>query len=54
VAIRRAIEEIASLDEAAWLALRRRCLIAAHDRYSWETQVGRLIEEYGRLTGHPW
>jgi glycosyltransferase involved in cell wall biosynthesis len=54
VAIRRAIEEIASLDEAAWLAWRRRCLAAAHDRYSWETQVGRLIEEYGRLTGHPW
>jgi glycosyltransferase involved in cell wall biosynthesis len=54
VAIRRAIEEISSLDEAAWLAWRRRCLAAAHDRYSWETQVGRLIEEYGRLTGHPW
>ena len=54
VAIRRAIEEIASLDDAAWLAWRRRCLAAAHDRYSWETQVGRLIEEYGRLTGHPW
>jgi len=53
-AIRRAIEEIAALDEADWLAWRHRCLAAAHDRYSWETQVGRLIEEYGRLTGRPW
>lgn len=53
-AIRRAIEEITRLDEADWLAWRRRCLAAAHDRYSWETQVGRLIEEYGRLTGRPW
>jgi len=53
-AIRRAIDEIVALDDADWLAWRRRCLAAAHDRYSWETQVGRLIDEYGRLTGRPW
>jgi glycosyltransferase involved in cell wall biosynthesis len=53
-AIRHAIETIVNLDEAEWLAWRRRCLTAAHDRYSWETQVGRLIEEYSRLTGRPW
>ena len=53
-AIAAAIREIADLPDADWLAWRRRCIAAAHDRYSWETQVGRLIEEYGRLTGHPW
>jgi glycosyltransferase involved in cell wall biosynthesis len=53
-AIRRAIETIVNLDDTEWLAWRRRCLAAAHDRYSWETQVGRLIEEYSGLTGRPW
>ena len=31
-----------------------RGLAAAHERYSWETQVERLVEEYGRLTGRLW
>jgi hypothetical protein len=53
-AIRQAIESIVELPEADWRAWRRRSLAAAHDRYSWETQVGKLIEEYSRLTGRPW
>jgi glycosyltransferase involved in cell wall biosynthesis len=53
-AIARAIESIVDLPAAEWAAWRRRCLAAAHERYSWETQVERLIEEYGRLTGRPW
>jgi glycosyltransferase involved in cell wall biosynthesis len=53
-AIRRAIETIVAMDDGEWLAWRRRCLAAAHDRYSWETQVGRLVEEYSRLTGRRW
>lgn len=53
-ALAQAIESIADLPVAAWNDWRRRCLAAAHDRYSWETQVERLIEEYGRLTGRPW
>ena len=35
-------------------AYRRRALAAAHGTYSWEAQVERLFEEYGRLTGKPW
>jgi glycosyltransferase involved in cell wall biosynthesis len=53
-AIGRAIEQIVDLPPAEWDAWRRRCLAAAHERYSWETQVERLIAEYGRLTGRPW
>jgi glycosyltransferase involved in cell wall biosynthesis len=34
-------------DERA--ALRSRCLAAAHDRYNWESQVGTLLQLYGRL-----
>jgi glycosyltransferase involved in cell wall biosynthesis len=53
-ALARAIESIVDLTPAEWEAWRRRCLAGAHERYSWETQVERLIEEYGRLTGRPW
>jgi glycosyltransferase involved in cell wall biosynthesis len=53
-AIGRAIASIVELPADDWAAWRRRCLAAAHERYSWETQVGRLIAEYGRLTGRPW
>jgi glycosyltransferase involved in cell wall biosynthesis len=53
-ALARAIETIVDLPPAEWAAWRRRCLAAAHDRYSWESQVERLVEEYGRLTGRPW
>lgn len=49
-----AIREIVGLSEADWQAWRRRCLVAAHDRYNWETQVGRLLDEYSRLTGKRW
>jgi glycosyltransferase involved in cell wall biosynthesis len=49
-----AIREIVGLSEADWQAWRRRCLDAAHDRYNWETQVGRLLDEYSRLTGKRW
>ena len=53
-AIARAIESIVDLPQADWDDWRRRCLAAAHDRYSWETQVERLVAEYGLLTGRPW
>ncbi len=53
-ALARAIESIVDLPPAEWADWRRRCLAAAHDRYSWESQVKRLVEEYGRLTGRPW
>ena len=53
-AIGRAIASIVELPAADWDAWRRRCLAAAHERYSWETQVARLLEEYTRLTGQPW
>jgi glycosyltransferase involved in cell wall biosynthesis len=53
-AIATAIREITSLPEAEWEAWRERCLAAAHDRYNWETQVERLLEEYTALTGKRW
>ena len=31
-----------------------RALAAARDRYNWESQMERLLEAYGRLTGRPW
>jgi glycosyltransferase involved in cell wall biosynthesis len=49
-----AIREIVGLSDADWQAWRRRCLDAAHNRYNWETQVGRLLDEYSRLTGKCW
>jgi glycosyltransferase involved in cell wall biosynthesis len=49
-----AIREIVGLSEGDWSAWRRRCLDAAHDRYNWETQVRRLLDEYSRLTGKRW
>jgi glycosyltransferase involved in cell wall biosynthesis len=53
-AIGAAIVTITSQTPEEWQAWRARCLAAAHDKYSWETQVGKLLEEYGRLTGKPW
>ena len=46
----------ALLDEPAEAAAerRRRILSAAHATYNWETQMSRLLDEYGRLTGRPW
>ena len=49
-----AIRTILALPPEEWEAWRRRCLQAAHSTYNWETQVGRLLEVYGRLTGRPW
>jgi glycosyltransferase involved in cell wall biosynthesis len=49
-----AITRITSQTPAEWEAWRARCLEAAHATYSWETQVGKLLDEYGRLTGKPW
>jgi glycosyltransferase involved in cell wall biosynthesis len=44
------------LDEPpdAAAARRARILAAAHDRFNWETQLERLLDAYGRLTGQPW
>ena len=53
-AIADAIRQIVELPEGEWLAWRQRCLVAAHERYNWETQVKLLLDEYGRLTGKPW
>jgi glycosyltransferase involved in cell wall biosynthesis len=49
-----AIRQILELPEADWLAWSQRCVDAAHDRYNWETQVGRLLDEYTALTGKRW
>jgi glycosyltransferase involved in cell wall biosynthesis len=54
LAIADAIREITDLDESAWLAWRDRCVAAAHDRYNWETQVGKLLDQYTALTGKRW
>ena len=53
-AIAAAIREITSLSDDEWQAWRDRCLAAAHDRYNWETQVERLLDEYTTLTGKRW
>ena len=53
-AIAAAIRRITSLPEAEWQAWRERCVAAAHDRYSWEAQVGKLLDEYTTLTGKRW
>ena len=49
-----AIREITSLPDEAWQAWRDRCVAAAHDRYNWETQAEKLLEEYTALTGKRW
>ena len=54
VAIAAAIRQITDLDEAAWGAWRERCVAAAHDRYNWETQVAKLLDQYTALTGNRW
>lgn len=53
-AIAHALRAILDAPEADRAAMRARALAAAHDSYNWETQVGRLFAEYGRLTGRPW
>lgn len=54
VAIAAAIRAILDAPGTERLAVRRRALAAADDRYNWETQLGVLLAEYGRLTGRPW
>lgn len=53
-AIAAAIRAILDAPPAERRALRDRALAAAHGPYSWERQVGVLLDEYGRLTGRPW
>ncbi len=47
----RAILDLAIPDRQACVD---RTLSAARDRYNWESQMERLLEVYGRLTGRPW
>jgi glycosyltransferase involved in cell wall biosynthesis len=49
-----AIRSILDAPEPERVAYRDRAIAAAHGRFSWETQVEVLLEEYGRLTGRPW
>ena len=53
-AIAAAIRRITALSDADWLAWSRRCVTAAHDRYNWEAQVGKLLDLYTELTGKRW
>ncbi len=53
-AIAAAIRGILDLSAGEREACAGRALAAAHDRYNWETQMERLLEAYGRLTGRPW
>ena len=54
VALGAAIRSILDLDPAARADLRARCLRAAHERWNWETQLERLLEEYTRITARRW
>jgi glycosyltransferase involved in cell wall biosynthesis len=49
-----AIRSILDLDPAARADLGARCRRAAATRYDWGTQLERLLEVYGRVTGRPW
>lgn len=49
-----AIREILALPEGEWMAWRDRNVAVAHDRYNWESQVEKLLDEYTRLTGKRW
>jgi glycosyltransferase involved in cell wall biosynthesis len=53
-AIATAIRAIVDAPPDERAATRARALAAAHDVYSWETQVGTLLDEYTRLTGRRW
>jgi glycosyltransferase involved in cell wall biosynthesis len=52
-AIAAAIQSILELPAEERRALRARCLAAAHGRYNWESQVGTLLDLYGRLAPAP-
>jgi glycosyltransferase involved in cell wall biosynthesis len=49
VSIGAAIHSVLALDSAARADLRRRCLIAAHERWNWETESARLLDLYRAL-----
>jgi glycosyltransferase involved in cell wall biosynthesis len=49
VAIAAALRSILDLDAVARADLRRRCLVAAHERWNWETESSRLVELYASL-----
>jgi glycosyltransferase involved in cell wall biosynthesis len=49
-----AIRRLLEAPDAERAACAARALAAAHGRYNWETQMGYLLEVYGRLTGQPW
>ena len=49
-----AIRRILDAPEDERLAFGRRGLVASHTTFNWETQVGLLLDEYGRLTGRSW
>jgi len=49
-----AIRQITTLPDDEWRAWRERCVAAAHDRYNWEAQAEKLLDEYTLLTGKRW
>jgi glycosyltransferase involved in cell wall biosynthesis len=54
VSIGAAIRSVLALDAADRDDLRRRCLVAAHDRWNWETESPKLVGLYRALeTGRP-
>jgi glycosyltransferase involved in cell wall biosynthesis len=53
-AIAAACRELLAEPAAAAAERRARILAAAHETYNWESQLERLVAEYGRLTGRPW
>jgi glycosyltransferase involved in cell wall biosynthesis len=53
-AVAAALREVLDRPAEAAADLRRRVLVAAHARWTWERQAATLLDVYGRLTGHPW
>ncbi len=49
-----AVSGVLALPPDDYAALRARCLAAARERHSWESEAGRLLGLYGELTGRPW
>ena len=47
--VARALREILALEPVGRADLRRRCRIAARERWNWETEVGRLVAAYEGL-----
>jgi glycosyltransferase involved in cell wall biosynthesis len=51
--IARAVRSILEQPAEERLAMRRRCLEAAHARWNWETEVARLVALYAELSAAP-